>query len=360
MKFKHILQDYFTFNRNERRGIIILLVIIFLLAVANKTIFFFEKPARIDAALFDSASHDLGLLNDSLVASQPIRSLFLFNPNSIDSFTLDRLELSESVKHNMLKFRSKGGVFRSKEDFRKIFGVTDLIYRDIEPYIVFENETKKELKNAEKRELFIFDPNRATDNEFLRLGLSEKQIATIRNYQKKGGRFKAKEDFFRIYGLRDKQKELLADYMIFEPAETNQSPKIYLSARIDTDINNADSVQLKQLPGIGDKLSKRIVKYRELLGGFYAVSQLKEVYGIQEQMVIQLQDQLTVDQSKIRKLDLNFASFNDLSRHPYLQKKLARQIVNFRTKYGSIKSLTVLRDSMILSMDDYNRLKPYF
>jgi len=55
MNFKQLIQDYFTFSRNERKGIIVLVVLIFLLAVTNKLIFYFEKPAKIDAALLDSA-----------------------------------------------------------------------------------------------------------------------------------------------------------------------------------------------------------------------------------------------------------------------------------------------------------------
>ena len=125
-------------------------------------------------------------------------------------------------------------------------------------------------------------------------------------------------------------------------------------------MNSADSIQLKQLPGIGDKLSKRIVKYRDLLGGFYSLAQLKEVYGLSEQTILQLKDKVTLDITKIRKLDVNFADVNELSRHPYLQKNLARQIVKFRTKNGSIHDLAVLRDSMILNIDEYSRIKPYF
>ena len=58
MKFKHLIQDYFTFGRNERKGVIILLILIFILAVANKTIFYFEKPAKIDVELLDSITLD--------------------------------------------------------------------------------------------------------------------------------------------------------------------------------------------------------------------------------------------------------------------------------------------------------------
>lgn len=360
MNFKEIIQDYFTFSRNERKGIIILLIIIFVFAIANKTIFYFEKPAKIDTALLDSTSSELGLLSDSINRQPFQKRLFSFNPNTIDSVSLRCLDLPESVKMNLLKFRKKRGVFYSNTDFRKIYGVTDSIYNRMSPYLQFKNENHSLPEHSPKTELFVFDPNKASDDEFLRLGLSGKQVATIRNYQKKSGSFKNKEGFFRMWGLREDQKNVLSGYIVIEGADhfqTDAKSSIPIS-RID--LNTADSIQLKQLPGIGDKLSKRIVKYRDLLGGFYSVNQLREVYGLSEQTISLIADKVTIDITNIRKLDVNFSDVNELSRHPYLKKDLARQIVKFRSGYGSIHDLIVLRDSMILNIDDYTRLKPYF
>jgi len=102
------------------------------------------------------------------------------------------------------------------------------------------------------------------------------------------------------------------------------------------------------------------VKYRDLLGGFYSISQLKEVYGLSEQTIQLIEGKVTVDVTQIRKLDVNFADANELSRHPYLKKILASKIVKFRTKNGNIRDLAILRDSMILNIDEYNRIKPYY
>ena len=68
---------------------------------------------------------------------------------------------------------------------------------------------------------------------------------------------------------------------------------------------------------------------------------------------------VTVDSKRIRKVDLNFAEWNELAKHPYIQKNMANQIIKFRTKYGSIQKSSVLLDSMILNIDEYARLKPY-
>lgn len=307
MNFKQLIQDYFTFSRNERKGITILLVLIFLFAIANKIIFYFETPAKIDTVLLDSARHELGLFSDSINRKTTPKKLFPNNRNTIDS-----------------------------------------------------NESKLLNVGLSNPELFIFDPNKATDEEFMRLGLSQKLVTTIRNYQGKGGSFRNKDDFFKIYGLSENQKRSLSGFVVIEGDDHYRSGIKSAIQVILFDLNSADSIQLKLLPGIGEKLSKRIVKYRDLLGGFYSVTQLKEVYGLSEQTIQQIENRVTINIEKIRKIDINFADVNELSRHPYLKKNLARQIIKFRTKNGSIHDLAVLRDSMILNIDEYNRLKPYF
>ena len=360
MNFRQIIQDYFTFSRNERKGIVVLLILIFLLAVANKVIFYFEKPAKIDVVLLDSARHELGLVIDSI--NQPVsrRSLFFFNPNTIDSVALDSLSIPELIKLNLLRFRNKGGKFYSNADFRKIYGVTDQLFNQISPFLLVENVSASHKLKVSTPDYFLFDPNKATDDEFLRLGLSDKQIATIRKYLNKGGVFRSKEDFFKIRVISANQKTSLADWIVIESLQKVVREKNFAPKTTTIEINSADSIQLKQMPGIGSVLSKRIVKYRDLLGGFYSISQLKEVYGLTEQTISLFASKVTVDLSKIKKLDVNFADLNELSRHPYLKKDLASKIVKYRTKHGSFRDLTILRDSMILNIDEYNRIKPYF
>lgn len=360
MNFKQFIQDYFTFSRNERKGITILIILIFLLAIANKVIFYFETPGKIDSVLLDSASYELGMFNDSL--NQQIKeegTLFPFDPNTIDSIELYQLDLPDQVKRNLLRFRNKGGKWFSKSDFRKIYGVTDDVFVRIEPYLVIDNTESTSVLGKEKAEKFYFDPNTATDDEFVHLGVTTKQIATIRKYQSKGGTFQSKEDFFKIWGLRNDQKIELANFIRIEKVEKTPDYNAPIVNTIRIELNSADSVQLKLLPGIGNKLSRRIVKYRDLVGGFYSLQQLQEVYGVSDQTIQMIADKITVDPLKIRKIDINFADANELAKHPYLQKELAKQIVKYRTKNGSFRDKVVLLDSMILNIDQYNRIKPY-
>jgi DNA uptake protein ComE-like DNA-binding protein len=193
----------------------------------------------------------------------------------------------------------------------------------------------------------------------LKLGLTEKQIQTIRKYQSKGGYFRIKADFLKIYGITESEKRALTDYVAIEEKGNVKYEKTTEVIELQVEINASDSIELMKLPGIGNKLSKRIVKYRDLLGGFYSLAQLKEVYGLSEPVIQQINKMVRVDPAHIRKVDLNFADWHELAKHPYIQKDRALQIVKFRTKYGSIQNPEVLRDSMILNIDEYARLKPY-
>ncbi len=361
MNFKRFIQDYFTFSRNERKGIIILLILIFLLAIANKVIFMFENPAKLDSRLFDSASDKLGMISDSIVRNKNELNLFAFDPNTIDSLSLDTMNLPVKITRNLLKFRRKGGKFFTGEDFRKIRGMTDLVYAQISPFLRFEQVQKRPGTDRTEPELFAFDPNTATDADFSRLGLTAKQVASIRRYQGKGGIYRKAEDFFKMRGLTADQKSTLANFCEIKKFEDSTlGNKASTKVVYPIEINSADSIELEKLPGIGEKLSRRMVKYRDLLGGFYSASQLKEIFGLKERTLRLLEGKIVIDESKIRKLDLNFGDVGELSRHPYLKEKLAGQIIKFRTRNGRIRDLSVLRDSMILNIDEYTRLKPYF
>jgi DNA uptake protein ComE-like DNA-binding protein len=115
-----------------------------------------------------------------------------------------------------------------------------------------------------------------------------------------------------------------------------------------------------KLPGIGPVFSKRIIKYRESLGGFYDLTQLDEVYGLKDQLNTRTKSMLICNSTGIKKIDFNFAEQKELARHPYIKYDRAQKIVNFRTKYGFIKDPSILRDSSIFSSKDYEKIKPYF
>lgn len=125
------------------------------------------------------------------------------------------------------------------------------------------------------------------------------------------------------------------------------------------ELNSADTTVLKKVPGIGSTFSNRIIKFRELLGGFHNISQLREVYGIDDDKFNQLKSWFEADTSQIRKLKVNALTFETLSRHPYLSYKQTRAIIRLRERKGQLTGWEMLDLLNEFSAEDKQRLKPY-
>jgi len=124
-------------------------------------------------------------------------------------------------------------------------------------------------------------------------------------------------------------------------------------------INRADSIQLLPLPGIGPVFAGRIVKYRELLGGYVRIDQLCEVYGFPEKTLDLIRDRIVLDSSAIRKILLDSASFRDLLRHPYLELEEVKSLVHYRDFKQDISTLMELRQNQVLPDSTLERIGPY-
>jgi len=123
------------------------------------------------------------------------------------------------------------------------------------------------------------------------------------------------------------------------------------------ELNTADTTILKKIPGIGTTFSNRIVKYRNLLGGFYSITQLGEVYGIDEDRYQALKEWFTVNPHFIQKRSLNTLSDDSLYRHPYINRLQARAILQQRKQKGKLSgwdNLTLLDEFANMDKDKLN------
>lgn len=141
------------------------------------------------------------------------------------------------------------------------------------------------------------------------------------------------------------------------PASSFQTKTIPVAYPID--INRADSAQLLPLPGIGPVFAGRIIKYRNLLGGYVSVDQLGEVYGISAETLDMIRGRITIDTSLICKMPLNHATFRELLRHPYLEYENVKAIVNYRDFKDTIRSFRELYENSILPDSLLHRVLPY-
>jgi len=141
---------------------------------------------------------------------------------------------------------------------------------------------------------------------------------------------------------------------------TSRSESSPVTSQSQININRADSAQLLPLPGIGPVFAGRIIKYRDLLGGFVRMEQLGEVYGLNQETLEMIKDHIHIDTSSIRKLHMDSASFRELLRHPYLDLEEVKALVAYRNFKQDISTLEELRANAILEDSTIQRVAPYF
>lgn len=231
-------------------------------------------------------------------------------------------------------------------------------------------------QHYERREpvLSPFDPNTADSITFCRLGLPGWMARNILRYRAHGGKFRTPADFRKIYGLTDEQYNALLPYIRITPAADTMKPDgkhvPQLLVRADSDslprivkytagtvieLNAADTVELKKIPGIGSGIARLIVGYRQRLGGFYSIEQLREISLDSEQ----LRPWLSIDTTLIRRIDLNRVGVEQLRNHPYINFYQAKAIVEWRKKNGPLRNLKPFVLYEEFSEEDMERIGRY-
>ncbi len=226
-------------------------------------------------------------------------------------------------------------------------------------------------------ETFPFDPNTADSSQLIRLGLQSWQVRNIYKYRARGGVYRKKDDFARLYGLTVKDYHRLEPYIRissdYQPAATlvgdkangangtngaNGANGVY-PRKIDSTqhvvLNTADTTTLRQVPGIGIYFAKEIVRYGQRLGGYVSVDQLDEIADFPQAS----KKYFVVQQAHPKKLNVNQLTLQQLRRHPYINYYQARAIKEYCRLHGPLKSLDDLRLSRDFPPEVIQRLAPY-
>jgi competence ComEA-like helix-hairpin-helix protein len=304
MDRKQILKEYFTFSKKDRIGIYFILALILI-------IYFLPT--------FFNSSHPPILPADTAIAK-----------------IIDTIQQQKVSSNN------------TRETF---------------PY----NHEPTYEKGFIKGELFVFDPNTLSAEGWEKLGLRDRTIKTIMNYRNKGGKFYKPEDLQRIWGLPDGFYEHVANHINIASTSNNYHQPTYASngyekkeKRIEIiDINNADTAAYIALPGIGSKLASRIVNFRDKLGGFHSIEQIKETYGLPDSTFQTIKQYLKLNTAGIKKFQLNTATKEELKAHPYFRWQLANAIVEYRTQHGPFKSAEDVKKILIIDENTFNKIAPY-
>lgn len=363
LKIRQNTKRYFYFTKRQRGGLIILavllivsIIIYFLLPVLIRNDLVFDESFRQEVENFQKSK--------IIQADQKELSLFPFDPNTIAGEKLSQIGLSDYQVKMILKYRDAGGKFYSKDDFSKIYSISESEYKLLEPFIIIAQTAPK--ANLTKAKPILtplpFDPNTADSNLLATIGFNRKQIAQIVNYRNAGGKFGVKNDFRKIYSVSDKDFKILENYILL-PSEIILAAVDSLSeneiANFELEINTADSIDFIKLKGIGPVFAGRILSYRKKLGGFYDKSQLLEVYGLDTNRYFKIANHLIVDTSQVSRFDLNNASFNEFLKHPYFEYYLVKSIFNYKEAIGEFKSVEDLRQVNMVYDQLFEKINPY-
>jgi len=269
-----------------------------------------------------------------------------FDLNKVDSLELLSLGFSEFQTRNFIRYRDKLGQFCKKEELRKVYGISSSDFKKYEKFIQIESNNLET-----KTYMFPFDPNLISRNAWDSLGVKSRLVDRIKNFLSKGGRFYKANDLKKIYGF-DSLK-----YVELEPYINIHKKTIV--ERVLVDLNRADSIGLKSLPGIGPYFSKQIINYRKKLGGFYSVDQLQDINGLRKSRVDSIRKYLFLDVVDLHLININEATVDELNDHPYISYKEASDIVRLRKRKGLIVDLEILKKRKVFSKSTFARVKPY-
>lgn len=322
-RFRSLVRDYFGVSHKESRAYLVLIFITILCLLGPLAYRYVGQPAPADTSADDQRKLDslLRLMQteemkqprygdrsdrDKTTAehfSEP--KLFAFDPNTVSVAGWQQLGLPHWLAERIDKYRSKGGRFRKKEDLLRIYDFPPDLYEQLEPYVQLKGESpavadKAEAKPANDRP---DEPARPTER----------------------------------------------------PAFADRPAKVALQP---FDINTADTSQLIALKGIGATLARRIVKYRDALGGFVSAEQFRDIYGLDS---LAQEELLKFGQvrSAPRKIPVNTASAEELDRHPFLSRRQAEIIVRYREQHGAYTSAESLKPIRILDAVTIAKIAPY-
>lgn len=237
--------------------------------------------------------------------------------------------------------------------------------------LIAEMDTEKELQadasakqyNVINQEAgyFSFDPNLATAGDFEKLGIKKYVAERIIKYRNKGGKFKVKNDLRKIYGFPEAQFKKLQSFIMLPDSSQKTEKKRYVKEIARSfDINKADTAQLNKLRGIANVMSARIIKYRDKLGGFVNKDQYKEIYSISELALEELEKKTFIEQDfSPLMLNINLAAPELLSAHPYVGRKFAATIVNYRLHHEKFVTADDLKQMISITPEQVEKLKPY-
>ena len=251
---------------------------------------------------------------------------FPFDPNEADSTQLLRLGLAPFQVRSIYRYRAKGGRFSTKDDFRRVYRLTNEQWEHLAPLIrIAKKYQLVDLSPAPSRTVSTSQPrgdrNTPSGKPMISSSATSDSVFPSDSSQKRYSKYPVK---------------LVGDEVL--------------------DVNHADSTQLCRVPGIGPYFSRKIVQYRKRLGGYVSTAQLLEIEDFPADAAAWL---VVADSLSVQKLSVNHLTTRKLMKHPYMGYYRALDIENHKRIYGRVQNLDALRQMPHFTDEDIKRLEPY-
>ena len=304
-RFKERVKDLLSMHAGERRGTLVLMSVLLLLAGWAVYEQWFRAPPVRDLAPLQAKM-------EAWLAEQPDRStdtvalkLFPFDPNTIGREEWRALGLTDKQIDGVDKYLSKGGRFRTKKDLGRMYSIKSEQFATLEPFVLLPDS-------------------------YVRPAYPKRE--------------------FEPYADRKPAPEEIREPTTYE----RRAPR-------SVELNTADTTSLIALPGIGPAFARGIVKYRDMLGGFTSLDQLGEVYILKDKpdAVLTLKELLILDTVLVRRIPINTCTAEELAAHPYFRWKLAKPLIAYRTQHGPFGSIEDIRGCALIDEALLRKLAPY-
>jgi DNA uptake protein ComE-like DNA-binding protein len=235
------------------------------------------------------------------------------------------------------------------------------------------NNFKKVPEKNQPINYFPFDPNKIKTVDWIKLGFSKKQTEIILKFKKSIGGFRTTEDLGRCFVIDENKMSDLSPFIRIDTTLLNNinsdrndnyqpdNPIIEKENKksVIVEINSADSIQLLEIRGIGPYFANKILSYRNKLGGYIKKEQLLEIWNFDSVRYEKINEQFIIDTSLILKINVNRVDANFLKLHPYIRWSLANAMVKYREQHGDYNNLSDIKNVVLMTDSIYNKLYPY-
>lgn len=294
-------KDFFSFTRQERRGIITFLILCSF-TVAAFRLWPYDKP-QPPQAIFDYHIDTIQIGDQDTIESKDMSDLwadsgekiikkqkFAFNPNNISYDSLQLLGFSRFGAKSLINYVSKGGIIYSAEKFKTIYGIDQILVDELEGMIVYPEKTAKSYENIAKQE--SYKPK------------DEKQLKIV-------------------------------------------------------ELNSADSIDIVSIRGIGPSTAFKILQMRKKTGGFINLDQLVELNIMKDSMFQNIKHAISLNPENIKKININTADYKTFVTHPYFNSATANAILKYRNQHGPFSDVKHISRIRSLKEEVGIKILPY-